>query len=212
MTKNLVMWRHGQTDYNKQLRVQGQVDIALNPTGREQAEAAAAVLATMPITRIVASPLGRAVDTAQALASRLELPVDLDERLKERAFGAWEGLTAEEIKAGWPDDFTTWRDFGDPDPEKTGVELRKDVGLRVAAAYRDHAAQAKDGETILFVSHGSATTQGISALLGIEPGDWYGLHGMDNCHWAVIQSTHRPPLWRIRSYNLGAQDTNILTQ
>ena len=62
MTKTLVMWRHGQTDYNKQHRIQGQIDIPLNETGIAQAKDAAVGLARLPFTRVVSSPLGRALD------------------------------------------------------------------------------------------------------------------------------------------------------
>ena len=209
MTKTLVMWRHGQTDYNKQHRIQGQIDIPLNETGIAQAQDAAVGLARLPFTRVVSSPLGRALDTAHALADRLGLLVEVDERLMERAFGAWEGLNATEIKTGWPDDFTSWRDFGDPDPATTNVEPRREVGQRVSQAYRDWADKIADGETILFVSHGSATSQGIVTLLGHDPAQWHGLRGLDNCHWAVIQSEHREPYWRIDSYNVGVSDTAI---
>lgn len=209
MTKTLVMWRHGQTDYNKQHRIQGQIDIPLNETGIAQAQDAAVGLARLPFTRVVSSPLGRALDTAHALADRLGLSVEVDERLMERAFGAWEGLNATEIKAGWPDDFTSWRDFGDPDPATTNVEPRREVGQRVSQAYRDWADKIADGETILFVSHGSATSQGIVTLLGHDPARWHGLRGLDNCHWAVIQSEHREPYWQIDSYNVGMSDTAI---
>lgn len=209
MLKTLIIWRHGQTDYNLGRRVQGQIDIPLNERGRAQAESAASVLAGLPISRIVASPLGRARETAETVARRLGMAVELDERLKERNFGSWEGLTAEEIQAGWPEDFTSWRDWGDPNPERTGVELRREVGERVAESWREHAGRIVDGETMLLVSHGSACTQGVTAMLGIDPSDWFGIHGLDNCHWAVLQSSNRKPGWRIMGYNLGAEDTAI---
>lgn len=208
--KTLIIWRHGQTDYNLQLRVQGQVDVALNERGLRQAEAASRELARLELSRIVASPLTRALQTAETVASRLGLPVETDARLQERNFGAWEGLTAEEIRAGWPNDFTSWRDWGDPDPLRTGVEPRRDVGKRVAGAWRDYAQEMEPGQTILFVSHGSACTQGVTELLEIDPSDWFGLQGLDNCHWAVLQSTKRKPGWRISAYNLGVEETRIL--
>lgn len=207
--KTLLLWRHGQTDYNAALRIQGQVDIPLNECGLAQAQAAAALLAQEPIVRIVSSPLQRAAATAGAVAKLLGVSVELDERLKERDFGQWEGLTGEEIKAGWPQEFTTWREWGDPDPQLTGVETREAVGERMAAAFREHAKELEPGQTMLLVSHGSACTQGITALLGINPSDWFGIHGMDNCHWARLESTPRHPGWRLMSYNLGAQDTRI---
>ena len=65
---DLILWRHGQTDYNSQGRIQGRVDVPLNETGRDQARRAAEDIAALGPTRIVSSPLVRARDTAEALA------------------------------------------------------------------------------------------------------------------------------------------------
>lgn len=210
MTKTLLLWRHGQTDYNLHYKVQGQVDIPLNATGRQQARAAAELLIKLPISRIVSSPLGRAMETAKCVADRLGLEIALDERLKERDFGLWEGLTAEEIQAGWPHDFTSWRDWGDPNFDTTQVEPRKDTGVRVAAALRSQAEAMNEGETALVVTHGSASVQGIVELLALDPSNWYGLHGLDNCHWACVETSRRAPGWALRAYNLGAADTRLI--
>ena len=91
---DLILWRHGQTDYNSQGRIQGQVDVPLNETGRDQARRAAEDIAALGPTRIVSSPLIRARDTAEALASLTGLSVEIDEGLAEKSFGDWEGLKA----------------------------------------------------------------------------------------------------------------------
>lgn len=78
---DLILWRHGQTDYNSQGRIQGQVDVPLNETGRDQARRAAEDIAALGPTRIVSSPLIRARDTAEALASLTGLSVEIDEGL-----------------------------------------------------------------------------------------------------------------------------------
>lgn len=101
----IVFWRHGQTDYNLNQRLQGQVDIPLNATGRMQAERASEYVAQYRPSRIVASDLGRAMATARFVGERVGLPVDADERLRERAFGEWEGLLASEISATWPEEY-----------------------------------------------------------------------------------------------------------
>ena len=99
----VLLWRHGQTDYNASGKLQGQVDIALNEIGRAQAVAAAEVLMRVEPARIVSSDLSRAHATAQTLAERVGVPVHLDERLRERGFGQWEGLTHPEIAEQWPE-------------------------------------------------------------------------------------------------------------
>ena len=95
---DLILWRHGQTDYNLQGRIQGQVDIPLNDTGRQQAQRAADDIAALGPTRIVSSPLVRARDTAEVLASLTGLSVEIDPGLVEKSFGTWEGLKAADIK------------------------------------------------------------------------------------------------------------------
>ena len=109
---DLILWRHGQTDYNSQGRIQGRVDVPLNETGRDQARRAAEDIAALGPTRIVSSPLTRARDTAEALASRTGLSVEIDEGLAEKSFGDWEGLKAADIKKQWPEHYATWRAGG----------------------------------------------------------------------------------------------------
>src|SRR5659263_246257 len=97
----VILWRHGQTDYNIQLRVQGGVDIPLNATGVQQAAAGAEALARYlgddARVSIVSSTLSRAAATARALADVLALTVATDARLRERDFGIWEGLTHDQM-------------------------------------------------------------------------------------------------------------------
>jgi probable phosphoglycerate mutase len=139
----LLLARHGETDWNRELRIQGSSDIDLNALGREQAESLADELADVELDAIYASDLSRARATAEAVAARKLLPVRLDARLRERSFGTWEGLTREDIEERYlPDD----RPDGESDEE---------VRARVLAAIQDISA-AHPGEQVLVVSHGGA--------------------------------------------------------
>ena len=89
--------RHGQTDWNVELRLQGSTDIPLNDTGRIQARRAADILAGQGLTRIIASPLSRALETATIVGERLGLTPVIDDRLIERNFGQFEGMTIDEV-------------------------------------------------------------------------------------------------------------------
>lgn len=89
--------RHGQTDWNLQARLQGSTDIALNDTGRQQAKKAATVFEAHSISHIYCSPLSRAHETATIVAGHLGLEVVIDKRLTERNFGAFEGLTIDDV-------------------------------------------------------------------------------------------------------------------
>lgn len=210
----VILWRHGQTDFNVNRQVQGQVDIPLNEVGRSQAQRAAGQLAqVMPPDVIFSSPLSRAWDTARALGEACGLAPRLEERLLERSFGQWEGLNEEQIRQGWPTEFTEWRDWGDPDPS-TGVEARQAVGQRVAQAVLEAVEAIESGKisrirpeteeaNVVFVSHGSAITQGVVTLLGLDASAWHGLRGLENCHWAVLRTAKRNPGWQLVGYNLG---------
>lgn len=198
----IVLLRHGQTDYNAAMRLQGQTDIPLNDTGREQARRAAEVLAGIVPAAVVASDLSRAADTARAVAGPLGLEVVTDPRLRERDFGQWEGLHGDVIAERWPADYAVWRRGGHP--ESVGAERRGDVGTRFAEGVTDAAAQLEKGQTLLVVAHGACITAGITALLGLDADTWGGLSGLGNCHWSVLQASEREPRWRLSSHNVAA--------
>ena len=135
--------RHGETDWNKARRIQGSTDIQLNDTGREQARATGALLASRRWNAIVASPLGRARETAQLIAAAAGLgEPDLEPRLAERDYGEAEGLTGTEVEAKFPEG-----------AEVPGRETREAVAERVLAALHD-LAEEHPGEAVIVVAHG----------------------------------------------------------
>ncbi len=154
----LIIWRHGNTDWNAASRVQGQTDAPLNDLGREQARTAAPLLAALRPDAIVASDLSRAADTAAALAALTGLPVRSDARLRERHFGRWQGLLLTEIAERFPDEYARWR-AGDPDPG-AGIEPLDELGKRIGTALQEVAAEAAGG-TIVVATHGGAARQGV---------------------------------------------------
>ncbi|NLF03686.1 MAG: histidine phosphatase family protein [Actinomycetales bacterium] len=198
----VVLWRHGRTEYNATRRLQGQIDIPLDEVGRWQGTtAAAALFARHTPARIVSSDLARAAQTAQYLADLAGLDVELDARLRERAFGDWEGLTAEEIHAGFPDEAKVWSGGGGVN--RPGAENPAQVGERVAAAVRE-LAEGLEG-TLVLVTHGAAIALGLSALLGQDPAAWRGIAGIDNAHWSQLTPTRDgvTPGWRLAAHNVG---------
>jgi len=198
----VLLLRHGQTPWNIARRLQGQADIDLDEVGVAQAERAAVVVARLQPAAIVASDLVRARRTAEAVAALTGLDVVIDERLRERAFGTWEGLDHTEIEGGWPEAYATWSRGEQPDG--IGMERRGDVGTRVATAVVEHAAGLGDDETLLVVTHGAAIGAGISTLLGHDAGEWHGISGVGNCHWSVLRPTDRGhPPWRLHAHNVG---------
>ncbi|WP_022919283.1 histidine phosphatase family protein [Ruania albidiflava] len=199
----VLLWRHGQTDYNSGGRLQGQVDIPLNEIGRAQAEAAAEVLARVQPAQILSSDLTRAHATAQALAGRTGVEVGVDERLRERGFGQWEGLTHPEIAERWPEQFVEWENGRHP--EGVGAETRGQTGRRIAEAVAE-AAAAMDGGVLVVTSHGAAISSGITTLLGLDAEVWRGITGLGNCHWSVLRPNDgSQPAWRVAAHNVGLE-------
>lgn len=198
----IILWRHGRTEYNAARRLQGQIDIPLDEVGRWQgATAAAALFARHAPDRIVSSDLVRASDTAHYLAELSGVEVTTDVRLRERSFGDWEGLTAEDIHERFPDEASVWSSGGTVD--RPGGESPAQVGERVAEAMRELAAETSG--TLVLVTHGAAIALGISALLGQDPGSWRGVAGIDNAHWSTLVPTRDgiAPGWRLVAHNVG---------
>jgi broad specificity phosphatase PhoE len=203
-SRTVLLLRHGRTAYNAQARLQGQVDIPLDDVGDWQvAQAGTDLVARHVPTRIVSSDLARARATAAAVGRLAGVEVEIDERLRERSFGDWEGLTAQEISERWPDQYAVWR--AGHDPERTGAETRLAVAERVAAAVVEHAAATDLHGALLVVSHGAAITLGLTTLLGLDAQAWRGLVGLNNAHWTVLRSNAEDalPAWRLEAHNLG---------
>lgn len=201
----LLLVRHGQTDHNVQGRLQGQVDIPLNGTGREQAAAVARALAHHRFDLIISSPLSRARDTARAIADAAGAgEVETEAAFIEQSFGQWEGLASEEIGEGWPDLHAQWR-AGRTVPG-VGIEDRESVGERFAVAARALMAE-NPGARILVVSHGAAIRAGITTLLGLDASAFHGIGGMGNCHRSLLEPLHSDPTgktMRLLSHNVPA--------
>ncbi|MBP3222315.1 MAG: histidine phosphatase family protein [Actinomycetaceae bacterium] len=198
--KTIILWRHGQPDYNHESRVQGHVDVPLNNEGKKQAAVAASHLVDLDPQLIVSSPLKRATQTADELCSLLSCNARLDERLIERSFGDFEGMTRKEIQDTYPQEYERWIS-GLPVGEM-GMESRENVGERFARCVNDICAR-NDGSTIVFVSHGSAISAGVSYLLGCSE-DFSSIAGMNNAHWATMVFSDTSLRWRLTSYNCNA--------
>lgn len=144
--------RHGETAWNRESRIQGHLDIPLSPLGLAQAQRLAQALAGEPLDAIYASDLGRARQTAAAVAERVGLPVQEDAGLRERGFGCFEGLSWSEIESRWPEQALRWK-RRDPDFGAEGGERLWDFYARAVGAV-ERLAQAHPGQTLLVVAHG----------------------------------------------------------
>ena len=144
--------RHGETAWNVDGRIQGQLDVPLNDTGRWQVHRLALAVADEGIVAIYSSDLLRALETAQAVARGCGEPITTDVGLRERGFGVFEGLSYVEITQRWPDQAERWRKR-DPDFSAEGGESLRQFSARAVGTVARLAA-LHPGETIAVVSHG----------------------------------------------------------
>lgn len=217
--RRLVMLRHGQTEYNAGSRMQGQLDTDLSDLGREQAFAAAEVLAKRQPLAIVSSDLRRAFDTAAVLAQRAGMPVTVDVRLRETHLGEWQGLTHTDVDAAAPGARLAWRENSRWAPP--GGESRVDVAARSVPLVEELIAghpgwglgQGSDDpeRPVVLVAHGGLIAALTAALLGLPVDNWPILGGMGNASWAQL-SGHSAAAdevrWRLDVWNASAQVAN----
>jgi len=152
--------RHGETDWNRDRRFQGQANPPLNESGREQARALAAELAGEELDAVYTSDLARANETAEIIASLLGVPVVVDAELREIDVGDWQGLTWPEIEERFPDGVRNWHARGHG---WEGGETYDALGERVVEALRRIAA-ARPADRLVIVGHGG-TVRSVRALL-----------------------------------------------
>lgn len=148
----LCLIRHGETEWNAQRRIQGQIDVGLNETGRRQAQAAGRWLAGAGIAALYSSDLQRAWATAIRIGEAIGLAPRAAPELRERRYGIFEGLTYDEFKARHPAGYAAFMER-DPDYDfETGESLRA-MHARVTGKLQSLAA-AHPGERIALVLHG----------------------------------------------------------
>jgi broad specificity phosphatase PhoE len=203
----IVLWRHGQTDWNTVARFQGQADIPLNAVGQAQARAAAAVLAeTFQPSALWTSDLSRTRETAGALAAVTGLTPKCDPRLREIHVGSWEGLSGDQLHEADPEAYAQLRRGEDVRRSATGESVAE-VGERVGAALDEIARAADDGTTVVVTSHGLAARAGTCRLVGLPPEHWRTFGSLDNCAWAVLQWHRGGHYYRVAEYNVAGPPT-----
>ena len=172
----IIAIRHGETAWNVDTRIQGQLDITLNMTGLMQAGRVAQALADEDIDAIYASDLLRAWQTANAIAHATDSPLSANTGLRERGFGLFEGKTFAEIETLWPEEAQRWRKR-EPDWAPPGGESLSDMRVCAGAAPPGRA----DGAGGAWGGNGHA----------LPPRHWPGTSSPT--HLASGQCSHQPP-------------------
>jgi broad specificity phosphatase PhoE len=174
---DLLLVRHGETDWNRDGRWQGHSDTHLNEVGREQAARLAGELDAVDV--VYSSDLARARETAEIVAQRLGLDVRVDERVRERSFGAWEGKTGREIEAEFRDAHTRW--LAGEGPGADDAEPFASFAARVQSFLTDVLARHPD-ETVLVVAHGGSIRVIHALASGLDyVRDHRSIPGVPNC-------------------------------
>lgn len=182
----IYLFRHGETDWNKERRLQGQSDIPLNEFGRELAAKTAAALKEVSFDMAFSSPLGRAVETAKTILGGRRVPLILDERLKEINFGECEGQGFDNAK----------RDASHPlhnffcRPERyvppAGAETFRQASERAEAFLRERLLPLESScETVLVVAHGAFNRSLVNPIAGIPLEDFWHI-GLANCAATIL--------------------------
>ncbi|HYQ64219.1 bifunctional RNase H/acid phosphatase [Actinophytocola sp.] len=179
----LLLLRHGQTELSGERRYSGRGDVPLTDAGRQQAKAAAARLATLEFTAVISSPLGRARQTAAAVAAATGRQVEVHEGLVETDFGDWERLTFLEAAERDPELHRRW--LGDPSVAPPNGESFDTVHARVRQA-RDELVQRHAGETLLLVSHVTPIKSLLRMGLDAGPSLLFRLH-LDLASLSVVE-------------------------
>lgn len=168
MTTELILLRHGETEWNSLGRFQGHLDSPLSSEGLRQADLLAARLSSISFQALYSSDLGRAVETARRIATRTSHTLRQDGRLRERALGVLEGLTREEASQRHPEVFAEYSaggpDFVVPRGESTSQRLRHALECLEELGAR-HA-----GARVVVVTHGGVLSLLFRHCLGIPFG------------------------------------------
>ena len=175
--RQLLLVRHGESRWNAEGRIQGQSCAGLGERGQEQARALAAAYgqplraraAEVPgSVRLYTSDLQRAVETAAPLADAAGVAAVPDPRLRERAFGAWEGRSHTELAVEDPDRWVRWT-RGEDLMHEIGAETARELAVRVAPALWELLDTTPQGGVTIAVSHGGSIWHGLHDLLSLPP-------------------------------------------
>lgn len=161
----LLLIRHGQTEWNKLGKYQGQSDVALSEEGLEQARCLAEHFPVEKLDAVYASDLFRAMVTARTVADRFGLAVQKEEAFRELSFGDWEGLTYQEIVEGWPEamsNFLTHPDVMKIPHGETFAQVQARAMGRLWEIVAEH--EAKDHVVAIF-AHGAVLRTMLTALM-----------------------------------------------
>ena len=188
--------RHGQTDWNKDGRIQGGTDNPLNATGREQAAAMARLMAEVKVDAVYVSSHQRARQTAEVFQGRSPtVPIVAMDQLRERFFGKFEGANDKDpvIVADWNKRRFTWAD------DMEGGETLESQSRRAEAALKTIREKHPSGGTVVIVGHGGMNPLLVAHLIGVPPQEGASAinQGNDEIYRIELPKTGSPAIWKL---------------
>jgi len=182
----IILVRHGQTEWNRDQRFRGLADVPLDQIGMAQAEKTAERIAKQwKLHAIYSSPRSRAKMTAETIARRFDLPVQVYPGLEDFNFGDWQGLTQEEALQRWPEQIDNWFKH----PQRARIphgDTLKSVRRRLLATIEELVGKHPD-QTITVVGHTATNRLILMGMLGLENQLFWHL-GQDTCAINLIQA------------------------
>ena len=173
----IILARHGETEWNVGEIFRGRIDVELNETGVKQAQLLAEYLRYVKIEVVYSSPLKRALKTAETIADCHQLEVEITPGLIDLDFGKWQGLSIQEVKDKYPELYEEW--ISRPDKVKIPAgESLKDIRARAIDVIDE--VSVKHRETVVLVSHRVVNKILICALLGLDNSHFWNIR-QDTC-------------------------------
>jgi len=177
MMTEIILVRHGETEWNVAEVFRGRIDIELNQTGIKQAELLAEYLSKRRIDAIYSSPLRRAVKTAEVITGYHKLDIEIAPELIDMDFGKWQGLPHQEVKDKYKELYTEWISRPDKVKMPSGESL-DDVRERAMTVVNDVIAKYQG--TVVLVSHRVVNKVLICTLLGLDNSYFWKVR-LDTC-------------------------------
>jgi broad specificity phosphatase PhoE len=180
--KQIILVRHGETEWNVKEVFRGRIDIELNKTGVKQAKLLAEYLSNLRIDAIYSSPLRRALTTAEIMASYHKLDVVIEPGLIDFDYGEWQGLSHQEVRDKYRELYAQWINHPELERMPTGESL-DDVRKR-AMSVVDRIISKYDGSVVL-ISHRVVNKVLICALLGLDNSHFWNVR-QDTCGMTIF--------------------------
>jgi broad specificity phosphatase PhoE len=173
----LILVRHGETEWNVGEIFRGRIDIDLNETGEKQAELLSEYLSGLKIEAVYSSPLKRALNTAQAIARHHHVEVQIRDGLNDLDFGQWQGLSLREVSEKYKELYAEWANH----PERVRLPGGQTLGQVKERAIKvvDEVTAKYEGAAVL-VSHRVVNKVLICALLGLDDSHFWNIR-LDTC-------------------------------